>query len=146
MKIVSACLLGIKCRYNGADALNEKVLDLGKKDILISLCPEILGGLKRQSYEIVDGSGEDVLDRKARVVTKLGEDVTEKFIKGAEEVLKLAKLLDVKEAILKQRSPSCGCGKIYDGTFSGRIIKGSGVTTALLKRNGIKVTSEEDFR
>jgi uncharacterized protein YbbK (DUF523 family) len=79
------------------------------------------------------------------VITKSGKDVTKNFKKGARQVLKIAKLFGIKKAILKQRSPSCGCGQIYDGTFSGKIIKGDGITAALLKRNGIKVISEEEL-
>jgi uncharacterized protein YbbK (DUF523 family) len=83
--------------------------------------------------------------KNKKVFTKIGHDVTKNFTKGAKETLKIAKLLKIKTAILKQRSPSCGCGQIYDGTFSGKIIKGDGVTAAYLKRNGIKVISEEDL-
>jgi uncharacterized protein YbbK (DUF523 family) len=79
------------------------------------------------------------------VITKSGIDVTENFKRGAKEVLKIAKLFGISEAILKQGSPSCGCGRIYNGTFSGKTIKGDGVTTALLKKNGIRVITEEDL-
>lgn len=142
MKICSACLLGIKCRYDGKSKPNKKVLKMAKKEVLIPVCPEQLGGLPtpRETAEIT-GDGSKVLDKKAMVITKSGKDVTKNFVKGAEEVLKLAKLLGIKEAILKQKSPSCGCGEIFDGTFSGRLIKGDGVTAALLKRNGIKIGS-----
>ncbi|MCG2690270.1 DUF523 domain-containing protein [Candidatus Parcubacteria bacterium] len=78
-------------------------------------------------------------------MAKTGVDVTESFVNGAKEVLRLAKLLDISEAILKQKSPSCGCGKIYDGTFSNVLVKGDGVLTVLLKQNGLKVISEEDL-
>ena len=137
MRIVSACLFGVKCRYDGKSKSDEKVIRLSKKEILIPVCPEQLGGLSTPR--------EPSEKRGNKVITKSGKDVTENFVKGAEEVLKLAKLLNTKEAILKQRSPSCGCGQIYDGTFSHKFIKGDGVTTALLKRNGIKVISEEDL-
>jgi len=137
MKICSACLLGIKCRYDGQSKPSKKVIKLSKKEILIPICPEQLGGLTtpRESAE----------QRKNKVITKSGKDVTKNFINGAKEVLRIAKLLGIKKAILKQRSPSCGSGQIYDGTFFGKIIKGNGVTTALLKRNEIKVISEEDL-
>jgi len=135
--LVSACLLGIKCRYDGKSKKNKKVLKLAKKKILIPVCPEILGGLPTPR--------EPAEKRKNRVITKSGKDVTEYFKKGAKEVLKIAKILKIKKAILKQRSPSCGSGQIYDGTFSGRVIKGDGVTTALLKKHKIKVISEEDL-
>ena len=147
MQLCSACLLGIRCRYDGKSKPIQKVLDLAKKEILIPVCPEQLGGLPtpRIPQEIQGCSGEDILDSKCKVKNKEGQDVTKQFIRGAEEVLKLIQLLDIKEAILKQKSPSCGCGKIYDGTFSGTFIKGDGVTTALLKRHRIKVISEEDL-
>ncbi|MEM0007176.1 MAG: DUF523 domain-containing protein [Candidatus Bathyarchaeia archaeon] len=137
MKLCSACLLGIRCRYDGRDALNEKVIMLLKTETLIPVCPEQLGGLPtpREPAEIKDG----------RVITRSGRDVTENFKRGAEEVLKIAKLFGVKEAVLKQGSPSCGCGRIYNGTFSGKTMKGDGITTALLKKHGIKVITEDDL-
>jgi len=137
MKLCSACLLGINCRYKGDNKLNDRVVALSKKEILIPVCPEQLGGLTTPR-EAAEQQGD-------KVITKSGKDVTENFKRGAEEVLKLAKLFNFKEAILRQKSPSCGCGKIYDGTFSGKIIKGDGVTTALLKKHGIKVITEEDL-
>lgn len=137
MRLCSACLLGIKCRYNGKSALNRKVVALLKAEVLIPICPEQMGGLPtpREPAEIMG----------KRVITRSGKDVTENFLRGAQQVLKLAKLLGVKEAVLKQGSPSCGCGRIYNGTFSGKTVKGDGVTTALLKKNRIKVVTEEDL-
>jgi uncharacterized protein YbbK (DUF523 family) len=137
MKLCSACLLGVKCRYNGRDARNKKVMALLKKEILIPVCPEQLGGLPtpREPAEI----------REGKVITKSGKDVTENFKRGAEEVLKIAKLFGISEAIFKQGSPSCGCGRVYDGTFSGKIIEGDGITATLLKKHGIKVITEEDL-
>lgn len=137
MRLCSACLLGIKCRYNGKSALNRKVVALLKAEVLIPICPEQMGGLPtpREPAEI----------RGKRVITRSGKDVTENFLRGAQQVLKLAKLLGIKEAVLKQGSPSCGCGRIYNGTFSGKTVKGDGVTTALLKKNRIKVVTEEDL-
>jgi uncharacterized protein YbbK (DUF523 family) len=146
IKLCSACLLGVNCRYNGISKPNEKIIALSKKEILIPICPEQLGGqaTPRLDAEITGGDGSAVLDKKAKVIESNGNDVSSNFINGAEEVLKIAKLFNIKEAILKQRSPSCGSGKIYDGTFSRKVIEGDGVTTALLKKNGIKVISEED--
>jgi len=137
MKLCSACLLGIKCRYDGKDCRNEKVVELLKIELLIPVCPEQLGGLPtpREPAEIVGG----------KVLTKSGRDVTENFIRGARETLKIVKLLGVKEAVLKQGSPSCGCGRIYNGTFSGKTVEGDGITAALLKKHGIKVITEEDL-
>ena len=135
--LCSACLLGIKCRYDNKSKPNKNVIRLSKEEVLIPVCPEQLGGLPTPR--------EPAEQRDGKVITKFGKDVTQNFKKGAEQVLKIAKLFGIKKAILKQKSPSCGCGKIYDGSFSGRIIKGDGVTTTLLKRNGIKVISEEDL-
>lgn len=137
MKICSACLLGIKCRYDGKEKGNKKVIELSKREILIPVCPEQLGGLSTPR-EAAEQKGE-------KVFTKSRKDVSKNFEKGAKQVLKIVKLYGIKEAILKQRSPSCGCGQIYDGTFSKKIIKGDGVMAALLKKNGIKVISEEDL-
>ncbi len=148
MKLCSACLLGIKCAWDGKDRYkNKKVIELAKREILIPVCPEQLGGLPtpRIFQEIQGGTGDDVLNGKCKVLNKEGKDVTKFFIEGAYEVLKIAKLLGIKEFIAKQKSPSCGCGKIYDGTFTKRLIKGDGVTTALLKRHGIKVISDENL-
>jgi len=99
----------------------------------------------RVPSEIADGDGADVLDGKSRVMNKNGEDVTEYFIKGAQEVLKIAKTMGIKKAILKARSPSCGFGSIYDGTFSGKTKRGNGVTSEILVRNGVSVLTEEDI-
>lgn len=148
MRLCSACLLGIKCAWDGRDRYkNGKVIALSKKEKLVPVCPEQLGGLPtpRPPQEIRDGSGEDVLEGRARVLDKSGKDVTERFLKGARRVLDITKSSGATEFIGKQRSPSCGCGKIYDGSFSGRLREGDGVTVALLKRNGIRVMSEEDI-
>ena len=122
-------MLGLNCRYNGEIKTNSKVVKLAKKEILIPVCPEQLGGLPTPR--------EAAQRRGKKVITKSGKDVSKKFRDGAKEVLKMVKLLGVKEAILKQRSPSCGCGQIYDGSFSKTVIRGDGVTAALLKKNGI---------
>ena len=137
MKLCSACLLEIRCRYDGASKPNDKAIQLAKKETLIPICPEQLGGLPTPR--------EPAEQRGEKVITKSGRDVTGNFVRGAEQVLQLTRLFGIKEAIPKQRSPSCGCGRIYDGTFSGNIIKGDGVTTSLLKKNGIRVISEEDL-
>ncbi len=146
MKLCSACLLGIGCRYDGKGKPNEKILVLSKKEILIPICPEQLGGqgTPRPNSEIRGGDGADVLNKKAKVIEQDGKDISEFLIKGAKEVLKIAQLYNIKEAILKQRSPSCGSGQIYDGTFSKNVIRCDGVTTALLKKNGVKIISDED--
>ncbi len=137
MRLCSACLLGINCRYNGEIKLNEKVIKLSKKETLIPICPEQLGGLPTPR--------EPSEQQVEKVITESGKDVTENFVRGAKQVLKLVKLFNIKGAILKQRSPSCGYGQIYDGSFTRTIIKGYGVTADLLKKHGIKIISEEEL-
>lgn len=131
--MVSACLLGVNCKYNGGNNNNEELLKLLKNKNVIPICPEIYGGLPtpRIPAEIKNG----------KVINKSNIDVTMQFEKGALETLKLAQKLNVKIAYLKQNSPSCGFGSIYDGTFSGNKIPGDGVTAKLLKENGIKIIS-----
>ncbi|MBT7122039.1 MAG: DUF523 domain-containing protein, partial [Clostridia bacterium] len=108
---------------------------------VIPVCPELLAGYTtpRNPCEITLGQGSDVLSGKATVVDIDGIDQTAEFIKGAELTLELAQSHNAKRAYLKSQSPSCGCGEIYDGSFSGDLRQGDGVTTALLKQNGIKV-------
>ncbi|WP_235839223.1 DUF523 domain-containing protein [Clostridium sp. Marseille-P2415] len=141
--LVSACLLGVNCRYDGRNGRNEDVLGLMETYNLIPVCPEQLGGLEtpREPAERLAQNEEDGQE-KIRVVNQAGKDVTACFMRGAEETLKIARLYGCKRAILKERSPSCGHGIIYDGTFSGKKIPGSGVTAMLLEENGITVTGE----
>jgi len=149
MKLISACLLGIKCSWDGTDKnSDENAIKLLANEVLIPVCPEQLGGLKtpRPPQEIQGGSGGDVLDGRCKVKNINGDDVTEEFIIGAKQTLRIAKLFKVSQFIGKSGSPSCGCGGIYDGSFSKKRVAGDGVTAALLKRNGIEVTSEEDLR
>jgi len=143
MILVSACLCGTNCKYNGENNLNREVMQLLAGGKALPICPEQLGGMTtpRPAVEISGGTGTDVLDGNARVVSSSGMDTTENFIRGAREALNIARAAGVKEAILKAKSPSCGYGRIYDGTFSDRLIEGNGVTAELLIRNGIKVTS-----
>ena len=148
MKLISACLLGIKCAWDSQDNYkSDKAIDYLNSETLMPVCPEQLGGLKtpRAPQEIQGGTGEDVLNRKCKVININGEDVTQEFINGAEETLKIVRLFHIEEFIGKSKSPSCGCGQIYDGTFSRKLIDGDGVTTALLKRDGISVITEEDL-
>lgn len=132
--LVSACLLGINCKYNGKNNRNEKVLKLTEKHTLIPVCPEQLGGLTTPR-EPSERCGD-------KVVSKSGGDVTENYRKGAEEALHLAEIFGCKKAILKEKSPSCGFDMIYDGTFSGTLVGGNGVTAQLLCENGIEVVGE----
>ena len=135
--LVSACLLGVNCKYDGENNINEKVLEYIKDKEVIPICPEIYGGLKtpRTPSEIL----------KDKVMTKDNIDVTKEYRKGAEETLYLAKLFNVKKALLKAKSPSCGNKEIYDGTFTKNKIKGMGITARLLKENGIEILSEEEI-
>lgn len=134
--LVSACLLGAKCRYNGKGVLDEHIAALMKKHHLIPFCPEIYGGLPTPRNP-AERMGDEVL-------TKEGRSVTAEYQKGAGEALRLAQLYGCRLAILKERSPSCGHGSIYDGTHSGTLTAGNGVTAELLMRNGITVLGESD--
>jgi uncharacterized protein YbbK (DUF523 family) len=147
MRLISACLLGMRCTWSGNDNKNERAIQLSRVETLIPVCPEQLGGLAtpRAPQEIQAGTGDDVLDNECRVLNRNGKDVTSEFITGAEETLEIARQLNIKEFIARSRSPSCGCGQIYDGTFRDRLIDGDGVTTALLRRNGIRIIPEEDL-
>lgn len=135
--IVSACLAGCATRYDGKDNACDAVVELVRQGRAIPVCPEQLGGLPtpRPCSE----------RREGRVVTDGGEDVTDAFTRGAHEALRLARLAGCRTAVLKMRSPSCGAGRIYDGTFSGTLIPGDGVFAALCKAEGITVLSEETF-
>lgn len=132
--LVSACLMGVNCRYNGKGELCKALTARMDEIQMIPVCPEILGGLS---------TPRDPAERcQGRVVTNQGADVTAQYAKGAEETLKLAKLYGCRYAVLKERSPSCGRGKIYDGTHSGRLTDGDGMTAELLEKNGIRVFGE----
>ena len=132
--IVCACFLGFSCLFDVNSKPCIVVISLKEKYNLIPVCPEIMGGLPtpRLSSEI----------RGELVVMKDGSDVTKEYKRGAEEVLRLAQMFECKIAVLKENSPSCGCGKIYDGTFSRKLIDGNGITAGLLLKNGIKVFGE----
>jgi len=142
--LVSACLAGIKCTYKGGDKLEKRVKALADKSLALPICPEVLGGLRvpRENAEIVGGIGKDVLNKEARVLTITGKDVSDNFIKGARRALRLAKKHGIKKAILRSKSPSCGLGKIYNGTFNKVLVKGDGVLVRLLKSNGMKIYTE----
>ena len=137
MKIVSACLAGVNCKWDGSSRPNKEIMRLIECGKAIPVCPEQLGGLPtpRPQTEQKDG----------RVLTKTGEDMTAQFEQGAREALRIAQLAKCDEAILKSHSPTCGVGKVYDGTFSGNLIEGDGVFAKLLKENNIKVRTEEEL-
>ena len=125
--IVSACLLGLPCRYDGKSCPNERVLKLAEKHTLIPVCPEQNGGLStpRPPAEIIDG----------KVINKIGTDVSEQYLRGAQIALDVAELNQADFVLLKAKSPSCGKGRIYDGSFSGKLIPGNGKTASFfLKR------------
>ncbi|MGH4125372.1 MAG: DUF523 domain-containing protein [Clostridium sp.] len=147
MIIVSACLCGINCKYNGGNNLDARVLKLMQEGKAIPVCPEQLGGMQtpRAPSEIVNGNGCDVLMGKARILGSEDDDVTAEFIKGAYETLKIAVEASASIAILKAGSPSCGVSQIYDGTFSRTKRSGNGVTAELLLSEGIKIYTEENL-
>ena len=136
-------------RYNGGDVSlkNARLEALLKRGQVVTICPEVAGGLSvpRPAAEIQQGQGEDVLQGKASVRNVQGEDVTEAFLRGARKTLRLVRENGVKVAVLKSHSPSCGLGKIYDGSFNGRLKSGNGITAALLLQHGIRVFSEEQL-
>ena len=144
MYLISACLCGVNCKYNGLNNYNEicdKLLASGKA---ILVCPEQLGGLPtpRIPSEIIGESSSILNDNNGLVIDKNGNDVTPQFVKGAKETLQIAKKLNIKKAILKDGSPSCGVNYIYDGNFNGTKIKGMGLTAQLLKESSIDIISE----
>lgn len=147
MILVSACLLGYNCKYNGGNNKNTELMKLLEGKKIVPICPEELGGLPtpRLACEIIDGTGQDVLKGNSKVLNKEGLDLTPNFIEGAKKTLAKAQETGSHLAILKSRSPSCGVNYIYDGSFSSKLRSGDGVTTALLKQHGIKVVSEEDY-
>lgn len=135
MILVSACLAGCNCRYNGKNNNVDYIEELVKSNKALTVCPEVLGGLPtpRHPAEI------QVLNEKTYVVNKIGQDVTNEFLIGAQKTLEIAKDLMPSKIILKSKSPSCGFGLIYDGTFTGRLIEGKGLTAQLLHENGFKI-------
>lgn len=141
---MSACLCGVDCKYSGKNNYNEKAYELFKEGGALLVCPEQLGGLPtpRHPSEINLGTAEDVLKGSGQVINNQGEDMTKYFIKGAEETLKIANAANCKKAVLKSKSPSCGCGKIYNGRFRDILIEGNGITAQLLLDNGIEVITE----
>ncbi|MFF0292583.1 DUF523 domain-containing protein [Kitasatospora sp. NPDC004614] len=139
--LVSACLRGVPCRFDGRDKASEALAGALDGRRVVAFCPEVAGGLEtpRRPAELVGGDGHDVLDGTARVVDDGGRDVTAEFVAGAERALVAAQRAGCTEAVLMPRSPSCGRGKVYDGSFAGALVPGDGVTAALLERNGITV-------
>jgi uncharacterized protein YbbK (DUF523 family) len=147
--IVSACLAGVNCRHDGGNKLKPEIAKLVAEGRAIPVCPEQLGGLPtpREEANLVGGDGSAVLDGTARLVTSDGKDVTPHFQRGAQEMLNVARLCGATCAILKERSPSCGCRNVWMKDEDGKpcVIPGQGVTAALLQREGIKVVSDEEW-
>ena len=138
--LISACLLGVDCRYDGKNnRLSDELLaELKSKAELIPVCAEVYGGLTTPRIPS-ERVGDAVLSRE-------GADVTEQFRRGAEAVLYIARTLGAELAILKENSPSCGSGTVYDGSFSGKLTEGFGVTAELLIKNGIPVIGESRIK
>lgn len=143
--LISACLCGVTCRYDGKSKKYEITSELFEKAVCIPVCPEILAGLgvPRRRIEIKGGSGADVLSGKARIFTEQGADVTDKMVSAAVAILEFCREAQIKKAVLKENSPCCGKNFIYDGSFGGGLIEGGGVLAALLEQSGIGVFSEE---
>lgn len=142
--LLSSCLAGIDCTYNGDSKVDQSLKRLVDRRMAIAICPEMLGGspARRPQCEISCGDGHDVIAGKAKVITKEGRDISARMIKGAERSLAAARRFGIEKAILKSKSPSCGNGTIYDGTFRNKLKSGDGVTAALFKENGIQVSDE----
>lgn len=136
--LVSACLVGVRCRYNGKDVPDEECRALFESGLALPACPEELGGLPtpRAPTELREEGG------RLRAVDREGIDRTEAFEEGARRCLALCRALGIREAILKSKSPSCGCGLVYDGSFSGRLVPGMGVAARLLAEHGVSVRPE----
>ena len=145
--VVSACLLGMPTAYDGEGHPCPSLIRLAARGLAVPVCPEVAGGLTipRPPAEIRGGDGGDVLDGRATVCTADGRDVSRAYVVGAHCALQLARQLGAWCAVLKSRSPSCGSGSIYDGTFSKHLLCGDGVTTALLRRNGVVVYDEVEW-
>lgn len=142
--LISRCFLGVECAYDGTSKLIPEIDAISEVFDLVDVCPEVDGGLMtpRTPSEISGGDGIDVLEQRARVLSSSGEDRTKIFTKGANIALKLAKKNSVKSALMKAKSPSCSNCGVYDGTFCGKLVSGSGVAAAILKKNGIIVYNE----
>lgn len=147
MILVSACLLGHKVKYNCGSNKNDLLLKYNERGHFLAVCPECFSMLPvpRPPMEIQGGTGKKLLAGRAKAQDKNGMDTTQYLLTGAEKVLKIAKAYNAKFAILKESSPSCGVKKIHSGHFDGKKIKGQGVTTALLVKNGIEVFSEQEI-
>lgn len=138
--LISACLLGVACRYDGlSKPLDREIIEkLRQQYHLVPVCPEIMGGLPTPRIPAEISSDGKVFRRD-------GADVTENYIRGAQEALRLAEIFECDTALLKEKSPSCGAGKIYDGSFSKTLTDGNGITAELLQKNGIRIIGESEI-
>lgn len=138
--LVSACLCGVKCRYNGSNCVCNKPMFIKwlEEGRLIPVCPEVLSGLGIPRYPMEI--------RRGKMITQLGEDLTDQCMLGVQETLKIARDNQVELCVMKQNSPTCGCSVIYDGTFTGRRIPGEGMAAAALKKAGFTVISEDEVK
>jgi len=142
MFLVSACLAGYNCRYDGGNCYNKDICDMVNNGLGIPVCPEVIGGLSipRNPVEIIQKNGD------IKIKDKDGKNYTEQILKGAQDCLNFAKLNNIKVAILKSKSPSCGFGQVYNGKFNGSLIKGNGITSELLSKNDIKIYNEYNYK
>jgi len=140
MYLISSCLVGINCRYNQTSTLNSKLKQMVDQGMAIAVCPEVMAGMAtpRTSCEIQTQLGV------IKVVDKSGHDYTHLFTEAAQKTLEICKSNNIKTAILQSRSPSCGYGKIYDGSFTGKLVDGNGITAQLLHNNGIEIFTDQN--
>ncbi|MFT4143767.1 MAG: DUF523 domain-containing protein [Mobilitalea sp.] len=166
MYLISSCLAGVQCRYDGKGYVDKTVMEIVNRGEAILVCPEVLAGLptprprcERREYKAnnqdenkndlsdaqTNKEGEGITENQIRIICEDGRDLSKEFQLGAQKVLAIAKEADVTLAILKSKSPSCGKGVIYDGSFTGTMTEGNGVTAELLLQNGIKVITEKEL-
>lgn len=136
--LVSACLIGVPCRYNGTSALNEKLLEELREEVILAICPEVISGLgiPRIPFELPSLNYEKIIEGKEKILNKDNKDITDSILKGLFEIIEIVKLMRVKKAYLKEKSPCCGVSYIY---INGIKKNGMGIFTYLLTKNGIKV-------
>jgi uncharacterized protein YbbK (DUF523 family) len=142
--LVSACLLGVNCRYNGASKKDERVIEWLRGRRFVPVCPESLSGLPapRDPADFDDGDGAGVLSGRCRIISRGGQDWTKEFLRGATEAARIAGLVGATRAVLKERSPSCGVHQVY---VRGRLTPGKGLLAAMLEQEGIKTVSESEL-
>lgn len=145
-RIVSACLAGVPCRYDGKSCLQRRIANWVQDGVAIPVCAEVLGGLPvpRAPCEICGGDAGDVLAGRARVIDRLGKDHTDAFVRGGWETLGICRERGIVKAWLKSRSPSCGCGILYDGSFTRTLVPGMGVAAYILQQNGVLVYAADE--